>query len=138
MGINHCCSKRTNWGRDCSTVSCRFTMLERAFPLFFPHSKESQALKWNQLLSAKRVKGLFGQQSSVPISGDLRSEFDRDYGRTVFSTPVRRLQDKAQVFPLERHDAVRTRLTHSMEVSSVARGLGKKAASWLLEQKAIE
>jgi len=100
-------------------------MLERAFPLFFPHSKESQALKWNQLLSAKRVKGLFGQQSSVPISGDLRSEFDRDYGRTVFSTPVRRLQDKAQVFPLERHDAVRTRLTHSMEVSSVARSLGE-------------
>ena len=54
----------------------------------------------------------------------MRTEFDRDYGRTVFSTPVRRLQDKAQVFPLERHDAIRTRLTHSLEVSSVSRSLG--------------
>lgn len=59
------------------------------------------------------------------ITGDPRSEFDRDYGRSVFSTPVRRLQDKAQVFPLEEHDAIRTRLTHSLEVSSVARSLGE-------------
>jgi len=61
------------------------------------------------------------------IAGDPRSEFDRDYGRSVFSTPVRRLQDKAQVFPLEEHDAIRTRLTHSLEVSSVARSLGEGA-----------
>ena len=88
-------------------------------------------MDWNQLLSTTRVKGLFGQTSSVPIVGDLRSEFDRDYGRTVFSTPLRRLQDKAQVFPLERHDAVRTRLTHSMEVSSVARSLGDTSERFL-------
>jgi len=61
------------------------------------------------------------------IAGDPRSEFDRDFGRSVFSTPVRRLQDKAQVFPLEEHDAIRTRLTHSLEVSSVARSLGEAA-----------
>jgi len=66
------------------------------------------SMDWNRLLSTTRVEGLFGQTSSVPIAGDLRSEFDRDYGRTVLSTPVCRLQDKAQVFPLERHDAVRT------------------------------
>ena len=90
-------------------------------------------MNWKQLLSTKRVKGLFGQSSSTPIAGDLRSEFDRDYGRTVFSTPVRRLQDKAQVFPLERHDAVRTRLTHSMEVSSVARSFGDSAERFLFK-----
>ena len=90
-------------------------------------------LNWSQLLSTKRVKGLFGQSSSAPIAGDLRTEFDRDYGRTVFSTPVRRLQDKAQVFPLERHDAVRTRLTHSMEVSSVARSFGDSAERFLFK-----
>ena len=94
-------------------------------------AKAGASMDWNRLLSTTRVKGLFGQSSSVPISGDLRSEFDRDYGRTVFSTPVRRLQDKAQVFPLERHDAVRTRLTHSMEVSSVARSLGDTAERFL-------
>ena len=97
------------------------------------HLPEGIALNWKQLLSTKRVKGLFGQTSSTPIAGDLRSEFDRDYGRTVFSTPVRRLQDKAQVFPLERHDAVRTRLTHSMEVSSVARSFGDSAERFLFK-----
>src|SRR5271170_3226717 len=84
-------------------------------------------MNWNQLLSSTRVKGLWGEKSSTILEGDPRSEFDRDYGRAVFSTPVRRLQDKAQVFPLEEHDAVRTRLTHSLEVSSVARSLGENA-----------
>lgn len=84
-------------------------------------------MNWNQLLSSRRVKGLRGEKSSTILEGDPRTEFDRDYGRTVFSTPVRRLQDKAQVFPLEEHDAVRTRLTHSLEVSSVARSLGEAA-----------
>jgi len=37
---------------------------------------------------------------------------------------VRRLADKTQVFPLERNDSVRTRLTHSYEVSNLARSLG--------------
>ena len=84
-------------------------------------------MNWKQLLSVKRVKGLWGERSSTIIEGDPRSEFDRDFGRSVFSTPVRRLQDKAQVFPLEEHDAIRTRLTHSLEVSSVARSLGEGA-----------
>ena len=56
--------------------------------------------------------------------GDPRSEFERDYDRALFATPVRRLQDKAQVFPLEPHDSIRTRLTHSLEVSGIARTLG--------------
>ncbi len=88
-------------------------------------------MDWKTLLNADRRR-------KSTISGDHRAEFERDFDRAVFSTPVKRLQDKAQVFPLETHDGVRTRLTHSLEVSSVARGLGRKAASWLLEQKAIE
>ncbi len=56
-----------------------------------------------------------------------RTEFEDDLGRVVFSTPVRRLQDKTHVFPLEPHDSVRTRLTHSLEVSSVARDLSQAA-----------
>jgi dGTPase len=71
-------------------------------------------------------------------SGDHRAQFERDFDRTIFSTPVKRLQDKAQVFPLEPHDAVRTRLTHSLEVSSVARGLGIAVGKWLLDERLIE
>ncbi len=95
-------------------------------------------MNWKQLLSTKRTKALWGENSSTMIEGDPRSEFDRDFGRAVFSTPVRRLQDKAQVFPLEEHDAVRTRLTHSLEVSSVARSLGDAAERFALKRGDLE
>ncbi len=91
-------------------------------------------MNWQQLLNPTRIRSLFGGDTSLRVAEDLRSEFDRDYGRTVFSTPVRRLQDKAQVFPLVKDDFVRTRLTHSIEVSSVARGLAGWVAKWLVEQ----
>ncbi len=78
-----------------------------------------------------RIRELLGGEKSEP---DSRTEFERDYGRAAFSTPVRRLQDKTQVFPLEEHDAVRTRLTHSLEVSSVARNLGREAGLGLVEK----
>jgi len=85
-------------------------------------------MDWKKLLSPRRIRELLGGEKSEP---DSRSEFERDYGRAVFCTPVRRLQDKTQVFPLEEHDAVRTRLTHSLEVSSVARNIGREAGLWL-------
>ncbi|HVF72324.1 MAG TPA: dNTP triphosphohydrolase [Chthoniobacterales bacterium] len=71
------------------------------------------------------------------MDADHRVEFERDYDRSIFSTPVKRLQDKTQVFPLEPHDAVRTRLTHSLEVSAVARGLGIAIGKWLLSENEI-
>jgi dGTPase len=88
------------------------------------------SMNWTKLLNADRRR-----QTTSP--GDHRIEFERDFDRSVFSTPVKRLQDKAQVFPLEPHDAVRTRLTHSLEVSSVARGLATRTAKWLLEAREI-
>ena len=57
---------------------------------------------------------------------DKRTPFEQDYDRLLFSTPVRRLADKTQVFPLERNDGVRTRLTHSHEVSNLARSIGNR------------
>ncbi len=87
-------------------------------------------MDWPRLLNHKRRR-----PTTIPT--DPRSEFERDFDRAVFSTPVKRLQDKAQVFPLEPHDAVRTRLTHSLEVSSVARGLATRTAKWLWEQGLI-
>ena len=87
-------------------------------------------MNWTTLLNADRRR-----QSTSP--GDHRIEFERDFDRSVFSTPVKRLQDKAQVFPLEPHDAIRTRLTHSLEVSRVSRGLATRIANWLLEKKEI-
>jgi dGTPase len=77
-------------------------------------------MEWPRLLICRRVG------PSDHLDGD-RTEFEQDLSRVVFSTPVRRLQDKTHVFPLEQHDSVRTRLTHSLEVSSVARDLSQAA-----------
>src|SRR5258708_5807288 len=100
-------------------------------------AREIKTMEWSRLLCATRVKDLYDAGSSVRSPSDFRGEFERDYGRTVFSTPVRRLQDKAQVFPLVTSDFVRTRLTHSIEVSSVARGLGARTGRWLVEERKI-
>ena len=59
------------------------------------------------------------------ITIDLRSDFERDYHRILSSPSFRRLQDKTQVFPLEKNDFIRTRLTHSIEVSSFAKSLAQ-------------
>ena len=84
-------------------------------------------MDWSRLLSCRRA-GPWDH-----LDGD-RTEFEQDLSRVVFSTPVRRLQDKTHVFPLEQHDAVRTRLTHSLEVSSVARDLSQAAVRRLGER----
>ena len=56
--------------------------------------------------------------------GDLSLVIDQlesDRGRIINSAAVRRLQQKTQVFPLERNAAVRSRLTHSLEVQQTGR-----------------
>ncbi|MBL6449896.1 deoxyguanosinetriphosphate triphosphohydrolase [Fulvivirga sp. 29W222] len=85
-------------------------------------------MNWEQLLSNQRS----GQK---PKEHDIsRSAFEQDYDRIIFSHPFRRLQDKTQVHPLPEYDFVHTRLTHSLEVSSVGRTLGKRAGQVLLER----
>ena len=76
-------------------------------------------LNWNKLLCAERER-----ESASENRRDIRSEFRKDYHRIIGSASFRRLQDKAQVYPLHRGDFVRTRLTHSLEVSSFAGSLG--------------
>lgn len=50
---------------------------------------------------------------------------ENDYDTIICSTLFRRLQDKAQVFPLDDDDYVRTRLTHSLEVSAIGKKIGE-------------
>jgi dGTPase len=86
-------------------------------------------MNWLQLLSHKRPG-----EAEVAAHDQTRSRFEQDYDRIIFSHPFRKLQDKTQVFPLPEDDFVHTRLTHSLEVSSVGRSLGKNAGSFLLEK----
>ncbi len=83
-------------------------------------------IKWDQLISDRRL-GL--EDRIFHNDDDIRSIFQRDYDRIIFSSPFRRLQDKTQVFPLPGSIFVHNRLTHSLEVASVGRSLGNLVAS---------
>lgn len=77
---------------------------------------------WSLWLNAARRRP--SQSNPALFHTETRAEIERDYDRVLFSTPVRRMADKTQVFPLDRSDSVRTRLTHSHEVANLARSVG--------------
>lgn len=81
-------------------------------------------MEWNRLLCTDRIRSY----RTSSLSGDLRTEFEKDYHRIINSASFRRLQDKTQVFPLDKSDFIRTRLTHSLEVSSFGKSLGQNIA----------
>lgn len=82
-------------------------------------------MEWGKLFNdARRKDKENGKDSKKSVSVEVRTEIERDFDRILFSTPLRRLADKTQVFPLEKNDSVRNRLTHSHEVSNLARSIG--------------
>lgn len=90
-------------------------------------------MKWEKLLSSKRLGNY--EKTTAGRTGDLRSEFEKDYHRIICSSSFRRLQDKTQVFALDKSDFIRTRLTHSLEVSSFAKSLGQSIAAYIMENQ---
>lgn len=84
-------------------------------------------LTWDKLLNQVRRKDLYEHSESIGTAAG-RTECERDYDRILFATPTRRLADKTQVFPMEENDSIRTRLTHSHEVSNLARSIGVRLA----------
>ncbi len=79
-------------------------------------------MEWTTLLSTEKL----AQEVLEPhyFEDYPINSFEKDYSKTVSSAVFRRLQDKTQVFPLDSSDFIRTRLTHSIEVSTIARQLG--------------
>ena len=79
-------------------------------------------MEWRRLISDRRL----GLEEWHDDNSQMRSDFQRDYDRMIFSSPFRRMQNKTQVFPLPGSIFVHNRLTHSLEVSTVGRSLSRE------------
>lgn len=97
--------------------------------------KEDRAMTvetWQHFLSPIRI----GTLEDFPAEQEesQRSNFERDWDRVLFSNAFRRMHDKTQVFPLPGDDVVHSRLTHSLEASSVGRSLGRAVGNAIAER----
>jgi len=92
-------------------------------------------MNWQQLYSPLRTGSSRPSRTAGGDPGaDRRTSFLRDYDRIIFSSAFRRLQNKTQVFPLPGPVFVHNRLTHSLEVASVGRSLGKAVGDALADR----
>ena len=91
-------------------------------------------MQWQDLISDKRL----GLEDYKETKNSVRSDFQRDYDRLIFSSPFRRLQNKTQVFPLPGSIFVHNRLTHSLEVAGVGRSIANEVMLQLLPRYASE
>ena len=86
-------------------------------------------MNWQTLFSNKRLGAEYRN-----VLENFRTDYMRDYDRLIFSSQFRRLQNKTQVFPLPGAVFVHNRLTHSLEVASVGRSLGKAIGERIVEK----
>lgn len=76
---------------------------------------EQEKIDYKNCLSTARMR------KSSQSGRTILPESESDRGRVLYSPAFRRLQQKAQVFSMEPNAAVRSRLTHSLEVSQIGR-----------------
>ena len=85
-------------------------------------------------LSEFSAKSIFATRLAAEIRCDYRTEFQRDRDRIIHSKAFRRLKHKTQVY-IAPGDHYRMRMTHSLEVSQIARTI---ARALLLNEDLVE
>ena len=83
--------------------------------------QKKSIIKLSKLAVPFVSRGRFNKEKKT----SLRNDFQRDRDRIIHSTAFRRLKHKTQVFVNTSGDHFRTRITHSLEVSQIARTLSK-------------
>lgn len=88
-------------------------------------------INYTDILTPSRLR------PSTRTGRNILTESESDRGRVLFSPAFRRLQQKAQVFSMEPNAAVRSRLTHSFEVSQLGRYIADEIGQRLTESQSI-
>jgi dGTPase len=97
--------------------------------------RESLEAREEQLLAAAGTPSRGARRPVPEPECDLRTAFQRDRDRVLHSKSFRRLMHKTQVFIAPAADHYRTRLTHTLEVTQIARTIGR---ALLLNEDLIE
>jgi dGTPase len=84
-------------------------------------------MKWEELMKPSKFR-LGKDYSRSPLS-----EFKGDYSKIIFSSSFRRLKNKTQIYPLDSNDFIRTRMIHSLEVSTIAGEIGSLVEAEILK-----
>ncbi|HVB58266.1 MAG TPA: dNTP triphosphohydrolase [Candidatus Acidoferrales bacterium] len=98
-------------------------------------NEKFDAADWHRkLLKTQRYK-----PGGSSVKGrEVDEEAASDRARVIYSSAFRRLQNKTQVFTLSKDAAVRTRLTHSLEVASVGRWIAQTVVDKALRDAGLE
>lgn len=87
--------------------------------------QELEYLERQGLAPYAQLSGESRGRKHQEVAPDWRTEYQRDRDRIIHSRAFRRLENKTQVFLSGTGDHLRTRLTHTMEVAAIARGISR-------------
>lgn len=98
-------------------------------------SNKAESGNWHRsIITAQRYKSAGSSVKGRSIDEEAAS----DRARVIYSSAFRRLQHKTQVFTLSKDAAVRSRLTHSLEVASVGRWIAQRVVDLALQPAGLE